>query len=162
VFTRQHSDNYNDIRRIDLFCVDVLHWFWKKLVALRYHTWLWWRYTFWEPYTEPSQANESLSDLCGYRIESSSRTKLKYCIPLIRHWKFGVLVFFVPENQRSKAWITCWIRWIQDPLELYLVRSAAKAVFTPQPVQKKSQLQPKIATGLETMSLEELNRLLNE
>jgi hypothetical protein len=121
-------DNCNDIRRIDLICVAVLRWFWKRLLALRHVVWLWWRYTLKEPYVDPDQANEALRELCGYKIQPSTEVTLTYCLPGLFRFKFGVLVFFVPIHQRSRHWKLCWVRWLDDPLELYLVRSAARGV----------------------------------
>jgi hypothetical protein len=120
------------MRRIDQFIVDVItdttFGLWKRALRLRHHAWLWWQYTFREPYAEPAQANESLILLCGYRIMPTTTMKMKCCIPMIRGLRFGVLVFFVPIRQQPETWTTCWVRWIVDPLELYLVRSAARAL----------------------------------
>ena len=126
--THRPLDNCNDIRRIDLFLVDVVRWLWKKLLAMRHHLWLWWRYTLREPYVDPDQANEALRELCGYKVQPRSQATLKCCLPGLFRFRFGVLVFFVPIHQRSRHWTLCWVRWLDDPLELYLVRSAARAV----------------------------------
>jgi hypothetical protein len=128
VFTLRPLGNFNEVRRIDLFCVDVLRLFWKKLLALRYQVWLWWRYTLREPFIDPDQANEALRELCGYKVLPSTEAELKCCLPGFFRFKFGVLVFFVPIHQRSRHWTLCWVRWLDDSLELYLVRLAARAV----------------------------------
>lgn len=156
----------SDIRRIDQFIVDILLGIGDKLLKLRYHSWLWWHYTFREPFTEPLQANEALQTMCGYRIVTDTKMKLKCCVPLIRGLRFGVLAFFVPAVQRSKHWTLCWVRWIQDPIELYLARSAVKATPTPRVIKPKKIAHPqpvKIVGGLlESMSPEEMGRLLHD
>jgi hypothetical protein len=128
VFIPRPLDSCNDIRRIDLLVVDIFRWFWKKPVAMRHHLWLWWRYTLREPYIDPGQANDALRQLCGYKVQPSSQGTLKCWLPGMFRFKFGVLVFFVPIHQRSRHWTLCWVRWLDDPLELYLVRSAARGV----------------------------------
>ena len=164
-----------NIRRIDQIAVDVLRWFWKRLLASRYHLWLWWRFTFREPYTDPGQANDSLSELCGYKVQASTEAKLKCCLPGFFRFKFGVLVFFVPIQQSSRHWTLCWARWVNDPLELYLVRSAARGVAQPaqecsvvsvsRPIRNDRQRRRAPASGLgffDSVSSGELEGLLGK
>src|SRR4051812_25132885 len=99
---------------------------WKRILRRRDHLWLWWRYSFREPLTDPDGANQSLNELCGYKVLPRTETRLRCCIPLLRRWRLGMLMFFVPTQQRSRFWTLCWVRWVDDPLESYLVRSAAQ------------------------------------
>lgn len=169
MFIPRPLGNCNDIRRIDLFFVDVLRWCWKKLLALRYHLWLWWRYTLREPYIDPDQANETLRELCGYMVQPSTEATLKCWLLGFFRFKFGVLVFFVPIHQRSRHWTLCWVRWLDDPLELYLVRSAARGVSQPsavsQPIRKGRQRREASASDIgffDSISSTELEGLLGK
>ncbi len=115
-----------DIRRIDQVAADALRGLWKRLLHHRDQLWLWWRYAVREPLTDPDGANQALKELCGYKVLPRTETRLKHCITLLRRWRFGVLMIFVPAQQQSRFWTLCWVRWVDDPLEFYLVRSAAR------------------------------------
>lgn len=159
-------------RRIDRFIVATIRWLWKWLVRCWNHVRLWWRYTFREPLADPDQANEALRDLCGYKVQISTETKLKCCLPGFYRSKFGVLVFFVPVQQRSRHWTLCWVRWLDDPLELYLVRSAARSVSQPvigrlvsPPVRTDRQRRQPPGSGLgyfDSITTGELENLLGK
>lgn len=169
MFIPRPLGNCNDIRRIDLFCVDGLRWFWKKLLAMRHHLWLWWRYTLREPYADPDQANEALRELCGYKVQPSTEATLKCCVPGFYRFRFGVAVVFVPIQQRSRHWTMCWVRWLDDPLELYLVRSAARGApkrsVGRQHVSNRRQLRKASASDVgffDSISSTELEGLLGK
>ena len=155
-----------EIRTIDRWLADGVRGAWRRLVRCRDHLWLWWRYTLREGLSPPDQANESLAELCSYRILPNTVTRLRCCIPWFRRWRFGVFVFFVPVSQKSRHWTLCWVRWVDDPLELYLVRSAAQGVTPPPPpapvrTNSRSRPQPVAASSLlESMSSDDWRELL--
>jgi hypothetical protein len=146
-----------NIRRIDQVAVDTLRWLWKHVLQYRDYLWLWWHFSFCVPLTESEAANQSLKELCSYKVLPRTQTQFKCCIPLFRRWRFGVLVFFVPTQQQSRFWTLCWVRWVDDPLELYLVRSAARR--TRRDHSQQSTAGP-ILSSLDEVS-EELDSLLS-
>lgn len=85
--------------------------------------------------------------MCGYRLihRSSRIVKVR---PSFHGWRFGVWVVVQPETQPSKHWDTSWTRFVSDPIELYLIRSAVawRADETPQeqpqPVRRSRPQQP--------------------
>ena len=164
-------DSSAEFRRIDRFIVDASLRLWRCVVRFWNHAGVWWHYTFREPLAECDQANEALRELCGYQVQISTRTKLKFFLPGFRRFKFGVLVFFVPLQQRSRHWTLCWVRWLDDPLELYLVRSAAKggsqslieSSVVPRPARKCREPPQPSTSGFgffDSVSSEELEGLL--
>lgn len=99
-------------------------WSWvaRKTQPVRLYWWSWWHYALLEPKTAPNEARRALKTLAHYRLGRRPH-RLVRVRPGFRRFRFGVLVTIEPMGQ-SKQWTQRWCRWIEDPIELWLLKSA--------------------------------------
>jgi hypothetical protein len=83
-----------------------------------------------EPLTDPAQARESLANLCGYRLHGEGY-RVVSIIPSVHRWRIGVWVSLARPSSFTKRWECRYIRWVDDPHELRLLRSALRGGETP-------------------------------
>ncbi len=141
---------------------------WRGLARItrpaREFLWRWWRYSFREPLAIPEEAHETLRTLCGYRLVGGPH-KIVRVVPGLRRLRFGVWMTVQTERQSSSHWTTRWVRWIDDPVEVWLVRSAIRGAEPGQPSAKakkaRGQVEPEKGL-LERMSDEEMESLLGK
>lgn len=84
----------------------------------------WWHYSFKEPLTSPQEARHALRQMASYRIGTGSH-RIALIRPGVRRFRFGVLV--TVQQGKPRSWTQQWVRWIDDPMELWLLRSAVQA-----------------------------------
>lgn len=87
----------------------------------------WVQLTFREPLAPPDQAREALATLCGYRLRGSGY-RIVSLRPSIRALRFGVRVTVAGPSKFSRSWECRYVRRVEDPHELWLIRSALRAV----------------------------------
>lgn len=97
----------------------------------RLHAWRWWQYTFRESFVDARQANVALLANCGYKLEPSKPMRMTSCRPgfNLRRFRFGFYVSASPVHHKSRHWQMYWCRWIDDPVELFLVRCALRLKY---------------------------------
>jgi hypothetical protein len=127
---------------------------WATLHPRRGFVGRWLHLSFFEPPTAPDQAREALAKLCGYRLQGPGY-RIDSIRPGLRRGRFGVWVTVVHPSRHSR-WQCGYVRWITDPNELWLLRSALRPGAEPAPVSQGAR-----TTGeLDGMSGDEMDRLL--
>ncbi len=123
----------------------------------------WWRYSFRVPLSEPTEAHEALRQVCGYRLVGGPH-RIVRLVPGLRRFHFGIRVVVEVQDQPSRHWTTQWVRWVDDPVELWLIRSAVRGVgvVRPQSESKERKASHRPNGRLDRMSAEEMDRLLGK
>ncbi len=139
-------------------------WRWSVRVTRpsREYAWRWWHYSFREPLASSDEAHEALRRLCGYRLVGGPQ-RIARVVPGLRRFRFGVRVVVQAERQPSRSWTAQWVRWVDDPLELWLIRSAVSGAGPARPepgAGTAARGQPSEGGLLDSMSREEMGELL--
>ena len=127
-----------------------------RVVPRRGHLGRWYHYSFREPLAAPDQAREALARLCGYRLQADDY-RIASIRPSIRGWRPGVLVSVARRSRSSRHWECRYVRWVGDPHELWLIRSAVRHAerMETAPVRRERRV-----NALEVMSTDEMDGLL--
>ena len=158
---------FPQIERIDHILWRFLLW---STSRLRRYMRRWWQYGYKEPPIDAQQANKSLLDLCGYKLEPSKPMRLAHCRLGVRNFRLGLYVTATPIHHKSKHWQMYWCRFVDDPYEFYLVRSALQTCHNPSTQEinvKDTQVLPmrnQYSYGdslLDHIESKELSRLLD-
>ncbi len=126
-----------------------------RLVAGRGLVGRWYRLAFHEPLVPPDQARQALARLCGYRLVADGY-RITSLRPTLRRGRLGVLVTVARPSRAGRRWACLYTRRVEDPYELWLLRSALQPTGRPvptPPVRRRS-------LALELMSGEEIDALL--
>jgi hypothetical protein len=86
-----------------------------------------------EPPIDPAQARESLARVCGYRLHGEGY-RVVSVVPSLHRWRVGVWVTIARPSAFTKRWECRYVRWIDDPHELWLLRSALRGTTAPRAV----------------------------
>jgi hypothetical protein len=118
----------------------------------------WYHLAFREPLTDPDQAREALAHLFGYRLRGRDY-RIVSLRPAWRRWRIGILVTVERPSTLCRSWTCQYVRRVEDPHELWLLRSALRphAGAEIKPADPPSPEQPR---RLEALSGAELDRLL--
>lgn len=136
----------------------ILSWIHRSLP--RRGSWLrWYHYTFREPPTSPDQARDALARLCGYRIKPGDH-RIVSVRPSIRGGRLGVRVTVQRPSQSTRHWTHQDVRWITDPHEWWLLRSAMLDTDTAAPRKTSAEHAEPSAFELHRVSSDELDRLV--
>jgi hypothetical protein len=103
----------------------VAAWAWTS--PIRVYLWRWYHYTFREPLVEAVEAHKSLREVCGYRLVFTSPHRIISVRPSLKRFRPGLWVVVEPIQQKGK-WSQRWTKWVEDPMELWLLRSAVRGV----------------------------------
>lgn len=129
-------------RRSASFFRSARDWSIRITRPVREFIWRWWHYSFREPLADPAEAREALRNLCSYRLVGGPHRAARI-VPGLRRFRPGVWVTIEPEQQPSRHWATRLIRWVDDPIELWLIRSAiwgtGTASITARPTSSRSR-----------------------
>jgi hypothetical protein len=85
-----------------------------------------------EPPIDSEQARESLANLCGYRLHGDGY-RIVSVTPSVRHWRAGVWVTIARPSSFTRRWECRYVRWVDDPHELWLLRSALRPTAGDRP-----------------------------
>ena len=126
-----------------------------RLVAGRGLVGHWYRLSFREPLVPRDQARQALANLCGYRLVADGY-RITSLRPTIRRWRLGVWVTVARPSRAGRRWACQYTRRVEDPYELWLLRSALQPTgrSDPAPPVRRRSL------SLESMSGEEIDELL--
>jgi hypothetical protein len=103
-----------------------------RLIPSRGYVGRWLHLSFREPLVPPDQARAALARLCGYRLHGES-ARIASLRPSIRRWRFGIWVIIARPSKASRHWECQFARWVEDPHEVWLLRSALQASERPGP-----------------------------
>jgi hypothetical protein len=119
----------------------------------------WYHLSFHEPLTDSEQARVALFKLCGYRLQASDY-RIESIRPALRRGRLGAWVTVAQTSKSTRRWACCFVRWIDDPNELWLLRSALRP--SPESARTPPPASPRGANDLERMTVAELDQLLQE
>jgi hypothetical protein len=129
-----------------------------ELVPRRGRIGRWYHLSFREPLIDAGQARESLARICGYRLTSNDY-RIVSLRPALRHWRFGVWATVERPSALSRSWSCRYVRWVEDPHELWLLRSAVRTNREAVPAPARTPA-PSPPSRLESMSGADMDRLL--
>lgn len=142
--------------------IRLSHAVWSPLIQatrpLREFAWRWWHYSFREPLCDPTEAREVLRNLCSYRLVGGPHRVVRI-VPGLRRLRLGVLATIESEQQPSRHWATRLVRWVDDPIELWLIRSAIRGTGITCSTARPASSLPRRGS-LDGMSAADMDELL--
>jgi hypothetical protein len=120
----------------------------------------WYHLSFHEPLTDSDQAHDALAQFCGYRLHPGDY-RITSIRPSLRRGRLGAWVTVAQASKSTRRWTCCHVRWIDDPHELWLLRSALRVKPTEPAATPAPAPRPK-PTTLERLSEAEIDHLLHE
>ena len=118
----------------------------------------WYHLVFREPLTDPDQAREALARMSGYRLRGRGY-RLVSLRPAWRRWRFGVVVTVERPSNLCRSWTCRYVRRVEDPHELWLLRSAMRPHARIE-IKTVDSSPPERPRRLEALSGVELDQLL--
>jgi hypothetical protein len=130
--------------------------FWRAVHPRRGLVGRWYHEGWCEPLASREQAREALAQHYGYRLPAEGYEILRIR-PGLRGWRFGVWVTVQKRTRRARHWACCYVRWVSDPKELWLLRSSLRPqAAEPAQADFAPALAPIPLVGLESSDLDSL------